>query len=234
MSDDEKPSHLRLVTEPAWEDMGYGALPEHLRDEKPDWQVLGYSSAAERDAERFGDQAGEKPIQRFTAKKLSEANPDRTWRAPKIVAQAKCAAHKHGCPNAVDVTDDGMAALETWSEFLAKRNEAPLELNACFLCNACSSQREAAAAQRAADRRSRTTEAIRYLKAIDQSSVDSAHEAVRANLPPYPRASADEAQARARLTSLTKWLGSGYVSDLVTAIREGRKSSRSKPKAGDL
>jgi len=214
----------------AWEDMGYGALPEHLRDKREDWQVLGYSSPQERDAERFGDRGGEKPTRRF----VTRAREDMSWTPSPTVTAAKCRVHTHGCRNLVDVTEAGMAALEQWSAILVRRGEAPLELNECFFCDPCRGMDRAAACERAAKRRERTTEAIRYLKAISQGALDEAHEAVRAHIPPHPRASAEAIEAHGRLTSLARWLGDGYVADLVTAIREGRRGVKAKPKAGDL
>jgi len=228
MSADEK--------DPAWEDMGYGALPDHLKDSREDWQKLGYSSAKERETERWGDHGGEKPIVSVNPPaRLSESRPDRTWRMPsKVVAQAKCAAHRHECPNLVDVTESGMDSLESFSGLLAERNEPPLELNACFLCDECYAKRGHVQAQKSAERRGKVTEAVRYLKAIGSRVLDEAADLAKAGRTP-DRAGPDLVAAVEKLGFLGRVMGPGYVSDLVIAIREGGKSpGKAKPKAGDL
>ncbi len=221
--------------EPAWEDMGYGALPEHLKDNREDWQKLGYSSKQEHETKRWGDPGGDVPVTRHTGSRLSESKPDRVWRKPRIVAQAKCRRHTSGCRNTVDVTEEGLAQLEQFSAILVARNEAPLGLNDCFMCDACVQQRFTVMAQAAAERRGKVTDAVRYLKHADGYALDKATDLVKGSATVPPRTSDDVVAAMERLVYLTKVMGSGYVADLVIAIRDGRKTpGKAKPKAGDL
>jgi NAD-dependent dihydropyrimidine dehydrogenase PreA subunit len=123
-----------------------------VSDEERPWRDTGYDAEIQRDA-----------VLRARPREARHADGAK-WSPPKIVAMAKCQAHVAGCKNTVEVTEDGLHALETFSALLTKRNERPLDLNECFLCPSCAKVRASVEAEKAATRRTKTTEAIRYCK----------------------------------------------------------------------
>ena len=160
-----------------------------------------------------------------------------TWSRAEVVTRAKCQAHPAGCRNLVDVTAEGLGMLETLSAQLVRRGEAPLDLNGCFPCPDCYAKRAAAAEDKSAERRAKNTEAIRYLKAAGQSQLDEADENIRAGrigaaMP--PRTSDAVAACMTRMAYLAKTLGGGHVTDLLLAIREGRRTGKAKTRRDDL
>lgn len=198
------------MSEPAWEDMGYGAMPdpEVLRDRQLQRRPRGPQHSDAAVIERIG-----------------------SWQ-PQIVTTAKCA----GCDAPVAVTAEGLDALETFSRKLERDQQPPLDMNTCFSCADCHAKRSTASAQHSAKRRERTSEAVRYLKAAEDKNVGEAMGYVTTGrgLPEWNVGDAVKA-AHERLAFLVKVMGSGYVVDLLTAIREGRKTpGRAKPRAGDL
>lgn len=213
MSDEDRPPpHLRIVTEskPAWEDTGYGATPdpEVIRDRQLQRRPRGpqHTDAA--------------VIQRIAS-----------WQ-PEIVTSAKCA----GCDAPVEVTAEGMDAIETFSRKLERDGQAPIDMNACFSCADCRAKRSDAALRKSTERRGRVTEAVRYLKSANDNPIGEAMGYVTTGkgLPSWNVGDAVKA-AHERLAFLAKVMGLGYVVDLLTSIREGRKTpGRAKPKAGDL
>jgi ferredoxin len=139
------------------------------------------------------------------------------------VTSAKCA----GCDAPVEVTAEGMDALETFSRKLERDGQAPIDMNACFSCADCRAKRSDAALKKSTERRGRVTEAVRYLKSANDNPIGEAMGYVTTGkgLPAWNVGDAVKAAH----------VGLGYVVDLLTSIREGRKTpGRAKPKAGDL
>jgi hypothetical protein len=199
-------------TAPAWEDMGYGAMPPELAN---DLETPGHARAREpRHAH----------------------GP--TYSPPVFATEAKCQAHPAGCKAIVAVTEEAMGSFATFNRQLVKRGEQPLDLDACFPCATCRAKREAAAGDKSATRRTKNTEAIRFLKASDPMPTEEAMENLRANRvgPHLPPCTSDKVTTlMERLGWLTKTMGGGYVADLLTAIRDARKApAKSKPRTGDL
>src|SRR3972149_4315219 len=118
-------------SEPVWEGLGYGAMPPDPED-----------------------------APKIRAREPRPARPP-TWLAPQVVTAAKCMAHVAGCTNLVEVTAEGMHALESFTRQIAKRGEPPLNLNACFPCDGCYAERKRAAEVKSATRRGKGTESVR-------------------------------------------------------------------------
>ncbi len=77
---------------------------------------------------------------------------------------------------------------------------------------------------------------MRYLKAAKDAAIDAAMAIVRTGGKLAEWGVADDTKAaHERLAFLAKVMGLGYVTDLLTAIRDGRKTpGKAKPRAGDL
>jgi hypothetical protein len=148
-----------------------------------------------------------------------------TWKTPEVVAMAKCKAHAAGCTNLVSVTSEGMDALEGASRMLTKRGERPLDLNDCFVCESCRATWASVETEKAATRRTKTTEAIRYCKQASEHDMTDAWVHVKAGGAAdkmHPTTPDAVVEAAKRLQFLRRWQGEGYVTDLLTAIREKR------------
>jgi hypothetical protein len=150
-----------------------------------------------------------------------------TWNSPRIVTTAKCLAHVAGCPSFVEVTAEGMHALESFTRQLAKRGERPLELNHCFMCDGCRVENQRASEIKSAARRGRVTEAIRYLKAVESSVLEDAYEIFSASRTAPERTRDAVIASMERLGLLKTVLGGGYVSDLVANLRDANRAGRS-------
>jgi hypothetical protein len=160
-----------------------------------------------------------------------------TYAQPKVVAMAKCQAHVAGCRNTVAVNEDGMHALESQSAILLKRNERPLDLNECFLCESCAVVRASVEAEKASTRRTKTTEAIRYCKQASDNDLLDAWVHVKAgglHDRMHPTTPEKIVEAAKRVQYLRKWMGEGYVTDLINCIRDKRTDKPKRARKEDV
>lgn len=137
-----------MNAEPAWEDMGEGALPPSPEDAR---------HARQREPRH--------------------ATPS-AYARPAIVTQARCQAHVAGCRNLVGVTAEAIGMVATFDRILAARGETPLDLNGCFPCAEHETARAEAMAARTVIRDGKITEAIRYLHNIPLDDVNRGYEQV--------------------------------------------------------
>lgn len=166
--------------------------------------------------------------------RTAEHDKPATWLNPDPVTMAKCQAHVAGCTNLVPVYPRGMEALESFSRILAARGEHPLDLNACFPCHTCLPKRLDAWAERCAQRRTATTEAIRYVRSCALDDVNAAFDLAVTRKGAPARASDTVVKLSERLGWLGKVHGDGYVTEFVNAMRERARNGGRKPRREEL
>jgi hypothetical protein len=194
--------------ETAYEDMGYGAMPADLANET--------------------ESPGHARVREARHATMPSYSP------PTFATEAKCQAHPAGCRNIVAVTEEAMGMFETFNRQLAKRGEGPLDLDACFPCDACRVKRSEVAVDKSAARREKTTEAIRYLKNIPLDDVNAAYDLTTTGKGAPLRTGETVIKAMERMAWLAKVMGGGYVGDLVNALREKARSGGKKPRKEEI
>jgi hypothetical protein len=183
-------------------------------EERTAWRDTGYDVDPQLAVERKLQRRGR-----------SRANSDAAvaehiakWSPARVVTVATCRVKNAGgekCANLVEVTQDGLDSLETFSRLLSARGEQPLKLGECFPCAACLERARTTEADRNADRVTRVRRAIRQLKGEELAT--------------------DEQMREAELM-LEKRFGPTYIAELRSAIaeRSGRGRGARRGKASEL
>ncbi len=88
--------------------------------------------------------------------------PNYAWQPPAVIGAWKC--RTPACKRFCDVTEDTFSAMAMWNRELARRGDAPLEINATLWCDSCRAEMRRTAPDRRRGQVDRMAKVIKQLK----------------------------------------------------------------------